>query len=371
MSAFKSVLKNKWLKISFVFFALTLGLFIITPSETSAFIYGEKIYPFIRSALNTTLGKLPFPAFYIVLPLLIFFLIYVLARQVIRKKFIAAFFYTLGYLLGVISLFFWIWGFHYNSPVWIPQPDMHEYKITKDMLLQTFDRTLRYREQLHTDSISPQWDPAIIRLVEDSGRIWLDGIGHLLDQKKSVASTSIRTWPKGTLLRWGISGMYFPFSGEATLDKGLHGIRFPSTALHEWSHSMGYTNEGDCNLLAYLAAQSSTNIFIRYSAEIERLREELYFTAMQNQDLYQEIIDSIPAIVQNDLQNIRTHHAKYRGLISDIGNWANDQYLKTLSGENGIDEYWLWVIKLHLLEEKLHVQQYNTNSFTLNRVRLW
>lgn len=361
MNTLKAAFKNRLVQISFIAFLITILLFIFTPPAVNELVYKSTIYPFIRSGLNNTLGKLPFPALYILFPFMVVLLLLIPIRQIIKKNYIKALIYTLSYLLMLITIFFWIWGFHYNNQILVPQPDLQQYPLKKEVTLASFNRALKLREELNTDSISPITRSETIQLVKDSGIIWLNKAVVLLGEKPSIASNKVINWPEGYIIRWGIVGMYFPFSGEATVDGGLHSIRFPSTTLHEWSHSMGYINEGDCNLIAYLAAQYSSNTFIRYSAEIERLREEMYFSAIQNPTLYDSLKEQMPEIIENDLINIQQYHARYRGDFSEVGNWINDKYLKTLSGDNGVDEYWLWVIKLHIIEQQ-HPKLFNTTK---------
>lgn len=358
MNTLKAVFKNRFVQIPFIAFLITLVLFIITPPSINELVYKSFLYPAIRNGLNHTLGLLPFPAIYLMLSIMIAGLIYIPIRQVFQKQWIKAIVYTLSYAAFLVTIFFWIWGFHYNNKILVPQPNLNEYPLKEETILASFTKALNLRQALNTDSIPPVSKEGTIQLVKDSGRIWLNQAVELLGEKPSTASNRVISWPKGFLIRWGIVGMYFPFSGEATVDGGLHSIRFPSTTLHEWAHSMGYTNEGDCNLLAYLASQFSSNTFIRYSAEIERLREEMYFAAMQNPSLYDTLKIKMPEIIQNDLINIQKFHARYKGDYSEVGNWINDQYLKTLSGENGVDEYWLWVIKLQMIEQE-HPELFN------------
>lgn len=352
MRAIKTAFQNRFVQFSFAALLFTLLLFLLTPKSINEIVYKQNIYPSIRTFLNYTLGRLPFPALYIIVPLIVFVFIYILIRQILKKSCAKALVFTLSYLALIITIFFWIWGFHYNDKILVPQPDIRQHPIQKEVILHSFSKAENYRSALKRDSISPIIDDKTIQLLSDSGRIWLDKAILLLGDAPAKASNTVRAWPKGFILRWGIVGMYFPFSGEATLDGGLHAIRYPSTLLHEWAHSMGYTNEGDCNLLAYIAAQYSHNPFVRYSAEIERLREEMYFAAMQDSNLYNSVKKELPPIIDKDLIDIRQYHAKYRGVFSKMGNWMNDQYLKTLSGKNGIDEYWLWVIKLHIIEDE-------------------
>lgn len=350
MRANKKIIINKWLLTSWIFSAISVLLFLVTPSSLNEAIYKNKIYPAIRWLLNHTFGLLPFPAFYIVFPALFILLFYILIRQLIAKKHAQAILNTLSYLVFIFCTFLWLWGYNYNNNDLIPQPSLDEIVIKKVNVLQTFERAQKLRNRLDDNITSHKWNMQTYEFILDSGQVWLNQANALLHQEPAQTSKGFRHWFSGGLLRWAVVGMYFPFTGESTIDKALHGIRLPSTMLHEWAHSMGHTHEGDCNLLAYLAAQYSNHTFIRYSAEIERLREELIFVAIQNPQLYQELKSALPLSIEEDLDSIRNHHAKYRGKTNELGNWFNDQYLKTLSSENGVDEYWLWVVKLQQIE---------------------
>ncbi|MCO5232623.1 MAG: DUF3810 family protein [Chitinophagales bacterium] len=357
MDTLLSIIKRKFVLFSVILFFITIFLFVLPPQYFIQPIYSSYLYPIIRAFLNYTFGALPFSSVFIVLSVIIFIGLFIIIRQIILKNIYLFIAYFISYILSLLTIFFWIWGFNYNAHILVPQPHLEQFPLKQSTVLKTFSHAAFYRSQIHSDIILPKWDKKTLQLVEDSGRIWLTQAIELLGQQPNKSSNRIKNWPDGFLLRWGIVGMYFPFSGESTIDGGLHALRYPSTALHEWAHSMGYTNEGDCNLIAYLAAQRSSNAFIRYSAEIERLREEMYFMAMQNPNKYDSLKNELPEQIEKDLNQIRAYHAKYRGKLTEVGNWINDQYLKTLSGENGIDEYWLWVIKLQILEEQKKVKR--------------
>ncbi|MCO5249116.1 MAG: DUF3810 domain-containing protein [Chitinophagales bacterium] len=352
MHILKRTINNKYLVLSASLFFITLCIFIFLPPAWNEKIFGEHIYPLVRAVLNRIDSWLPFPLFYIALPMMLLDISSISIYYFIKKQNANAFKYIFSYLLSIAILFFWMWGFFYHSPILVKQPSINQIKMRKETVLKTFKRAEKYRNLLQTDSISPYRSKEIVKLMKDSSEVWLQKTMKLMGKKSRPIANDIKFWPRGFLMRNGIVGMYFPFTGESTVDGAIHALRFPSTALHELSHSMGFTNEGDCNLLAYLAAQFSKNPFVRYSAELERVNEGLYFVAMQDTVLYKEIKDSLPQIVAEDLQNIRNFHSKYYGRMSEMGNWANDRYLKTLSGENGINEYWMWVLKLQILEDE-------------------
>ena len=352
MKALKQAINKKFVILSFSAFLITISIFIVLPPELNEKLYGGYVYPIVRKLLNWMNSWFSFPLFYIVIPMMVIDISTIILFYLFKRQWVKSLVYGLSYLLFITTLFFWLWGFHYNDPILVEQPSIQQLKMKKETVLKTFSRAEKYRNLLQVDSISPFRTTEMLKLMNDSSAYWLQQTMFLFQKKSRPIAKEIKFWPKGFLLRGGIVGMYFPFTGEATIDKGMHALRFPSTTLHELAHSMGFTNEGDCNMLAYIAAQFSADVYVRYSAELERVNEELYFVAMQDSMLYQEVREQLPVIISNDLQNIRAFHSKYYGKMAELGNWTNDQYLKTLSGENGVDEYWLGVLKLQMLEEK-------------------
>ena len=99
MNTLKAVFKNRFVQISFISFLITILLFVFTPPAINEIVYKSTIYPYIRIGLNSALGKSPFPALFLVLPIMIAALIYIPARQVFQKYYIKALVYTLSYLL--------------------------------------------------------------------------------------------------------------------------------------------------------------------------------------------------------------------------------------------------------------------------------
>lgn len=59
--------------------------------------------------------------------------------------------------------------------------------------------------------------------------------------------------PEGWLFKFGASGVYWPFVGEAVLEHGLHPLRKMPALAHEMSHGYGFCDEGVCNFIAYAA----------------------------------------------------------------------------------------------------------------------
>lgn len=332
--------------------ALSLILMLMLPESWMEVFYKGLLYPSVRTILNGLFGYSPVPAIFVIIALILTYFFGVCYFAWRERAFGKGGIRILAILIMILSSFFWLWGIHYSLPS--PTVDIQSDRIAVESedVLKTIDMALTARRELFhdTDSISPDWPSHLEQDLHQNQTQWLhEGIA-LIGYPPLKAALKVRYWPKGTLLRVGVSGIYLPFTGEPTMDRGLHALRMPSTALHELGHSMGFTGEGDCNLIAYLAAMQSDNPFVRYSAQLERLRDELYLLAMTDFEAYQAVKFAIPEAINKDMLSIRMHHNQYKGKLTNVGYWMNDQYLKSLGVEDGIDDYWKWVIKLQQLE---------------------
>jgi hypothetical protein len=345
---------------SLFFFGMTLVAALIfmylLPESWVEHIYKGQLYPLVRTVLNGVFGYSPIPAIFIIIALILIYLVAVIFYTWKERAFQKGGIRILSLLTVILSAFFWLWGIHYSLPS--PTVDIRSDKILiqGQDVAKTIEMALSERREIlsDTDSVSPEWPLHIEQELQANHLKWLhDGIA-ILGYPPLKAALRVRYWPKGSLLRVGVSGIYLPFTGEPTMDRALHALRMPSTALHEWGHSMGFTGEGDCNLIAYLAAIQSDNAFVRYSALLERLRDEMYLLAMLDFKAYEAVKSSIPEAINSDMMSIKTHHGQYRGKLTNVGYWINDQYLKSLGVEDGVDDYWKWIIKLRKLELETH-----------------
>lgn len=330
-----------------------LLLLYALPESFNQLIFRETSYPVTRSILNLLFSKLPFPGFWILIFFTLAVIVFAIWHIVQKQRRFKGIYLAINTFMLIPAAFFWLWGLHYGISETSLQSIQASKEITSEDILWTIEKSMSTRALLcnEADSISPIWPANLQRQMEANALLWVKNtlIENSLPHQHPAGT--MRYWPEGFLLRWGISGMYFPFSGEPTVDKGLHAIRVPHTILHEWAHSYGYTGEGDCNLIGYLACMKSNDPFIRYSAYLERLKDELYLMAIIDYDKYMTLKEKLPAPIKRDFRSIRQHHLKYKGRLSDTGEWMNDRYLKSMGIEDGTDNYYKWVLKLKQMEK--------------------
>jgi hypothetical protein len=315
-------------------------------------IYSRKVFPVVRNMLNLCFGSWSVPGFLIFIPIALIYVILIIYRGISRKSWRNGFVQLMSFTMVLLALFLWFWGVHYAQLSPAAHIDFRENKIVETDVLRTAGLALTTRREWLSDedSISADWPNYLTILIQDQHPLWLEvGLSKIgfLEMPKTP---KMKYWPRGFLLRWGVSGIYWPFTGEPGIDRGLHTLRMPLTALHEWTHSLGFTGEGDCNLVAYLAAMEAEEPMVRYSAYLERFQDELYLLAITDFNAYMKVKGEVPLPIQNDILSIKKHHARYKGVFAEVGSWVNDQYLKTMGMDDGIDNYWKWVLAIKELE---------------------
>ncbi|MCR8744853.1 DUF3810 domain-containing protein [Romboutsia lituseburensis] len=132
----------------------------------------------------------------------------------------------------------------------------------------------------------------------------------------------------------GITGIYFPFTGEANVNIAVPDIYIPSTTLHEMAHQRGYASEDEANFIGYLTAINHPDIYFKYSGYILALNHTANALYKADYKKYMSLSKKISNDVKKDLINNKNFWKIYEGKVDEISNKFNDSYLKA----NGIKE---------------------------------
>ncbi len=68
------------------------------------------------------------------------------------------------------------------------------------------------------------------------------------------------------LTRLGISGVYFPFTGEPNFNADAREFERPFSIAHEMAHQRGFARESEANFVAFLVCTHAADPFVRYLA---------------------------------------------------------------------------------------------------------
>lgn len=291
--------------------------------------YSLVIYPKLNKILQFFIGWIPMPLFFPIL----FYLIYRYFNSLWRKKkgfgFIIQL--TAKYCLIVVVLFYIFWGFNYQRLHIINKLYLQDVLVTDSLTNNVYNQTIDslnfWANKVRTQNLNKNILKDDIKLiVEKSVQNVLINLGY---PKMEIGKLK-EFWPKGLLLRIRTAGFYFPFTGEAYFDTGLHLYQLPFTLCHEYAHSQGFADEGECNFIAYLACMDSNNMIFKYSANIS-----LYKTILSlRKNAYRFEVKSLNSFVEKDLQTIREEMQKYPDYLPKLRDKIYDIYLKL----QGIDE---------------------------------
>lgn len=150
--------------------------------------------------------------------------------------------------------------------------------------------------------------------------------------------------PKGILLSpyfsyTGITGIYFPFTGEANVNTSIPQYMLPSTTMHEMAHQRGFAREDEANYIAYLTSTLHPDTDFQYSGVMLALNytmNQLYRYAPES---WLEIREQYSDGLIRDLSAWQAYRERYRGKVWTASNNVNNSYLVLNKQTDGVHSY--------------------------------
>lgn len=235
-------------------------------------------------------------------------------------------------------LFIVLWGINYNRVPLYKGVNMNNEKHTVKELGNLYeyliDKTNTLREQVPVDNKN-------IATVEGGYQSALDraSLGYESASKEfEILEGSFGT-PKKLIFSeffnyTGITGIYFPYTGQPGVNVNAPLMTIPATTLHEMAHQRGFAREDEANFIAFLVSTMHPDKDFQYSGYILALSHT--GSALYNEDpeLYKTLSSKKSADVELDSQYRIDFWDKYSGKIEKISSKVNDSYLKS----NGISD---------------------------------
>ncbi len=153
--------------------------------------------------------------------------------------------------------------------------------------------------------------------------------------------------PKGVVfpvLPWlSISGVFFPYTGEANvgMEQPVHQRLF--AACHELAHQLGWAREEEANFVGYAACRRHPDADYRYAAAQGALAYALGALHQADQDAAAAVRLTFGKGLQRDWDASRKFWQRYDTRIGDAALRVNDAYLRAHGQEHGIKSYGLMV----------------------------
>lgn len=294
-------------------------IFDAFPQVTESW-YARGLFPLVRGILDNTVGKLPFPGFYLFAGGL-FFALYYFGKELLlkigdgRKKAVFIFRGLLNFCGWLVFLFLFLWGFNYYRLPLYSHLGLDSEAMTSEQLLEEMQLTqaalLKLRRGLQPDSIP---------LVEFRNVETLES--RLREEMQETLSKINYSWfgnpsvkpfyPAGALRRMGIFGIYFPFTGEGYLDPSLHPLERTFTMAHELAHGFGITDEGEANFMGWLVCTRSEDAYLRYTGALKLFRYQLNDLYRMDPETYQQFISQLPVEIRQDIREVQQSNLEIR-----------------------------------------------------------
>jgi hypothetical protein len=277
-------------------------------------------------------------------------------RDVARRRRGARNLAACGLLLGgavagvLVALFYVLWGFGYSRPAldrrlgWPPGTEATA-GVLAELAAAMVDATNEEYRSVHgtDDAGAPtavEDRAAMDAALEEGWRRAAVAAGLPGPAARRTYGRVKRPFVLSRALDWlGISGFYFPFTGEANVNRGIPGATYPQTAAHEKSHQRGLNPENEANFFGFLAAAEAPDPRARYSAYLFAQRQLLFALLLHDRAVAEELIARRLPGVQRDVDDLHAYWARFRGPVRDASRRTNDAFLRTNRVEGGVLSY--------------------------------
>lgn len=143
------------------------------------------------------------------------------------------------------------------------------------------------------------------------------------------------------LQRLGISGFYFPWTGEACYVAEAPWASRVQTVAHEKAHQRGVAREDEANFVGALACLLADEAYVRYGGYFFLHRQALREVAALGMGLdaaFLALLKQRRPGVQRDVDDVAAFWSRTEGRLRGLGRAVNDAYLKA-HGTEGVVAY--------------------------------
>ena len=140
------------------------------------------------------------------------------------------------------------------------------------------------------------------------------------------------------LTRLGVSGIYFPYTGEPNYNADVPDFLLPFVMAHEMAHQRGVARESEANFVAYVVCINSRDPFLRYSGYRNGLGvlSELYKVEPEKA---RELSRQLGPGYREDSRRAALFWVKAAGTAGALSQRLNDFYLRANRVKAGVADY--------------------------------
>ena len=138
-----------------------------------------------------------------------------------------------------------------------------------------------------------------------------------------------------------IVGVFFAPFGEANVNGNETNLYLPQTLAHEMAHGKGVMREYDANLVSYYLLLTCDNPYLSYGAAVQCMYSAISMVGLypNSKQAVAELYAKIDDGITKERRNYSAFYAQFT-LMSDVGEFFNDIYLKLNKQEDGTGSYY-------------------------------
>jgi len=323
--------------------------------EWTETLYSRGLYPWVRSVQSALSGLSPWSVGELVLVALLTFVVVrgvLLVRALLRRE-ATRLERLLRDLLGLARLLSWIWvvyvftwAFHYarlpyahGTGLDVRPAELGELEAAaRDWL----ERARELRATLKEDAngvVALDTDLASVRarLAAAYER------GGELDERLAGPAPVVRNALASPLMTLGgISGIYWPFTGEPHVNSLPPAPQRLFSALHEVAHERGFAREDEANYIAVHVGSTSGDAELAYSVSLMAYLNLHRSLAAVDADKALQLAKERPEGVQRDSAALAAFwkpKSKAAARVREVSTTMNDTYLKAQGQVHGVRSY--------------------------------
>ncbi|MFQ5791174.1 MAG: DUF3810 domain-containing protein [Acidobacteriota bacterium] len=315
--------------------------------------YGQWLYPQVARVMGSVNNRVPFSlAEGAGVLLMLAFLVY-LVRQLARSRagprratiFLleVASFTWVAAGIGALAFLF-LWGFNYARPSLAERMRLPVDAVEVREVLDAGRRCAVRVTDLHRSLGAPPGEPTRLPMDLETLNDAIDlALGALALPGDRLVYPTSRAKPLAAsrLLSYlGLSGIFVAFTGEPSINALVPDASLPMVVAHEKAHQRGITDEGEANLVAFLAcAGAEEHPYLRYAAYLNAASRLLAASSVHLPEEAGSAWEELGEGPKRDLAAIREFWSRYRGRVSEAADRLNDTYLRSFGVREGVKSY--------------------------------
>jgi hypothetical protein len=137
----------------------------------------------------------------------------------------------------------------------------------------------------------------------------------------------------------GITGIFFPWTGEPNVNADVPQPDLPFAIAHEMAHARGFAREDEAGYVGYLACRFHPDVDFRYSGVLAASVYALNALATADRAAHRQVADRRSAAVRRDLKALQDWSDRYSGRVSRASRSINNAYLRSQGQAEGVRSY--------------------------------